>query len=299
MKQVKNVLLCIMALLSVSVSAQMSGNQIYGSNNNSYRENGTARPQRRSITTTGLDFTVSTLVLINVQPDVLLVTLGLNEEAKTVQQCNDAINKRIAGFNSKVRSIGIKEKDVYIDFISQTKIYDYDVSEKEASQSETGYEIKKNIIVRLSDIKSLDELTKIAANFNIYDIVKAEYINDDAEAIYAKLFDEAIKVADGKKQKYVKTFKVNLSDDPGGIEDSYYSVQPKTQYQEYKAFETSELVVAYNNNNRYIRKEDRKNKTFYYQGIDTSAFDKVINPTTPEVCLQYVVEMKVTYHIKR
>ena len=290
--------LTLIVLISISASAQISGNQIYGDNNDYYnnrRGNSTPQP---SISASGDQFTISTRILMNIKPDVLVVTLGLNQESKTVKGCNEGIKKRIDGFIKEVKSLGVKEADVYTDFISQTRIYDYEVGETKAVQKETGFEVKKNVIVRLSNVKAYNRLTDIASDFAIYDIVKAEYINEDVDALYARLFDEAVKSIDAKKQKYVKAFKAVLSDDFNIIQDSYYSVQPRTQYQKYSAFETSDLSYI-EGDRQYVKKEARKAKTFYYQGIDTSSFDKVINPSDPEVCLQYVVEMKIVYHIKK
>ncbi|MEL1245425.1 SIMPL domain-containing protein [Flavobacterium sp. DGU11] len=296
----KKILLSILVLGYINASAQISGNQMYNDNNNNnyFGGGGQNHAPQNSISASGDQFTISTRVLMNVRPDVLVVTLGVNQEAKTVKGCNDGIKKRIDGFLKAIKTLGVKEADVYTDFISQTKIYDYEVGETRAVQKETGFEVKKNIIIRLTNVKAFNELTDVASEFAIYDIVKAEYINENVDVLYAKLFDEAVKSIDYKKQKYVKAFKATLSDDFNIIQDSYYSVQPRTQYQKYSAFESSDLTYV-SNDQQYVRKEARKAKTFYYQGIDTSSFDKVINPSDPEVCLQYVVEMKIVYHIKR
>jgi uncharacterized protein YggE len=292
--------LILLMLLPILASAQLSGNVSYRENNNYNQGGSPAGTRRNSIQVTDSDIYVTGTVLLNLRPDALVVTLGLNEEAKTVEECNNAINKRIAGFCGRVKSLKVNDDDVYIDFISQTRIYDYEVTAAQAKQFDNGFEIKKNLIIRLTDIDALDKLTKIAAEYSIYDIVKAEYVVNDTEAVYDKLFEESLKIINSKKDRYVKSFKADLAE-PRLLEDNYYSLQPKTQYQSYKAFETSDVSVTYNRNadTPYVRKEERKNNTFYYQGADTSGIDKVINASTPEVCLQYVVEMKVAYHVKK
>lgn len=296
MKKLLKASLIFLLFISLPVFCQVSGNQAYRNDDYNYRNN-TAMQPRNSITANGNEFTVTTRVMINVKADILLVTLGLNQEEKTVKECNDKISKRIDGFKQKVKSLGAKDKDVYVDFISQTRVYDFEVNGATAKQFETGFEIKKNLIIRLEDTKKLDELTSLAAEFEIYDVVKAEYINEKVDAITANLFTEALKLSNTRRDQYVKAFGLALSDEFSVAETSTYSVQPKTQYKEYHAFESSNITSSYNA--VYIKKELRKNHTFYYEGIDTTAFDKVINPDEPEVCLQYVVEMKVVYHIKR
>ena len=57
----------------------------------------------------------------------------------------------------------MKNEDIYIDFISQTKIYDYEVGENQAKQFATGYEIKKNAVIKMKNIDDIDELVELAA----------------------------------------------------------------------------------------------------------------------------------------
>jgi len=71
----------------------------------------------------------------------------------------------------------------------------------------------------------------------------------------------------------------------------------KNQYQEYSAFESSE-ISSYNSNN-HIKKLERKSKTFYYEGVDYSIFDKVLNQENPEIGIQYILNLIVTYDVKK
>jgi hypothetical protein len=66
---------------------------------------------------------------------------------------------------------------------------------------------------------------------------------------------------------------------------------PKNLYKQYnEAFETS-LVNSYYSSS-YIKKEVRKERTFYYDGIDTEiGFDKIIDEILPVVGIQYVLEL--------
>lgn len=285
-------------VLPITVFAQISGNQIY--NNNSRQDNGYSQNSKKSTNANLSEITISSKVMVNIQPDALLVTFGLNQEAKTVKQCTDGINKRIEGFLQAVKTLGVKKDDSYIDFISQTRIYDYDIADNKVTQFENGFEIKKNIIIKLTNIAAFDALTTLASNYEIYDIVKAEYVKEDTETVNDMLFDEALMIIKNKRKRHAKAFNTTIDEDPLTVEYNYYCVMPKNQYKEYKAFETSDVsIYNYKNSKNYVQKEQRKNHTFYYEGMDPSVFDKVINPSTPQVCLQYVIEVKVVYHIKR
>ncbi|QYJ67278.1 SIMPL domain-containing protein [Flavobacterium litorale] len=279
--------------------AQISGNQIYNNNNNR-QNNSYTQNTKIAVTANVSELALSAAVMINVAPDALVVTFGLNQEAKTVEECNRLINNRIEGFLQKTRKLGIKKDDSYVDFISQTRVYDYDVADTKITQFENGFEIKKNIIIKLKDITAFDTLTTLASGYEIYDIVKAEYIKEDTEAINDMLFEEALKIVKNKRKRHVKAFNAIVDKHPLTVDYNFYSMMPKNQYKEYKAFESSDInVYNYKNRKNYVQKEKRKNHTFYYQGLDAASFDKVINPAVPQVGLQYVVEVKVVYHIKR
>ena len=94
--------LCLVLFIGLNTTAysQISGNQIYGNNNNHYNSGYVYNnsPQKRSIVTTDSTFTISINLLLNKQADYYMVTVGLNQEEKTVIACNQKINQRIEAF---------------------------------------------------------------------------------------------------------------------------------------------------------------------------------------------------------
>ncbi|MEN9327094.1 MAG: hypothetical protein RI943_1534, partial [Bacteroidota bacterium] len=73
------------------------------------------------------------------------------------------------------------------------------------------------------------------------------------------------------------------------ISEQFYFVFPETQYNEYKAFETTEFETNYYNYSTRVIKKERKNTTYYYKGIDYRGFDKVIHAAETEVGVQYIL----------
>jgi uncharacterized protein YggE len=290
-------LIIALFLLNVlSVSAQISGNQVYGKNNyngNNYNQESLPNISKVSINDNVLS--VSVKILLNKKADGFVMTLGLNEEDVTVAGCSKKITARITGFIEKMKSFGVKKENVYIDFISQTKIYDFEVNGMNSEQIEKGFEIKKNIIVSTSNVTSLEKIIALASDFEIHDVIKVEYYNNETDAIHNSLFDEALVLAEAKKVRYMKAFGKRIIGTPNATEE-FATVFPKTQYNTYQAFETAEIQTNYNNRSPYLKKIARKNKTFYYDGISSAGFDKVINPNQTEVGIQYV--MTITMHYK-
>ena len=289
-------IIALLLLNVLSVSAQISGNQIYGKNNyNGNNYNQESLPNNSKVSINDNVLSVSVKILLNKKADGFVMTLGLNEEDETVAGCSKKITARITGFIERMKSLGVKKENVYIDFISQTKIYDFEVNGMNSEQIEKGFEIKKNIIVTTSNVNSLEKIIALASDFEIHDVIKVEYYNNETDAIHNSLFDEALVLAEAKKIRYMKAFGKRIIGTPTATEE-FATVFPKTQYNTYQAFETAEIQTNYNNRSPYLKKIARKNKTFYYDGISSAGFDKVINPNQTEVGIQYV--MTITMHYK-
>ena len=289
-------IIALLLLNVLSVSAQISGNQVYGKNNyNSNNYNQESLPNNSKVSINDNVLSVSVKILLNKKADGFVMTLGLNEEDETVAGCSKKITARITGFVEKMKSLGVKKENVYIDFISQTKIYDFEVNGMNSEQIEKGFEIKKNIIVSTSNVTSLEKIIALASDFEIHDVIKVEYYNNETDVIHNSLFDEALVLAEAKKIRYMKAFGKRIIGTPTATEE-FATVFPKTQYNTYQAFETAEIQTNYNNRSPYLKKIARKNKTFYYDGISSAGFDKVINPNQTEVGIQYV--MTITMHYK-
>ncbi|WP_291135403.1 SIMPL domain-containing protein [Flavobacterium sp. UBA7663] len=292
----RRLIIALLLLNVLSVSAQISGNQVYGKNNyNGNNYNQESLPNNSKVSINDNVLSVSVKILLNKKADGFVMTFGLNEEDETVAGCSKKITARITGFIEKMKSLGVKKENVYIDFISQTKIYDFEVNGMNSEQIEKGFEIKKNIIVSTSNVNSLEKIIALASDFEIHDVIKVEYYNNETDAIHNSLFDEALVLAEAKKIRYMKAFGKRIIGTPTATEE-FATVFPKTQYNTYQAFETAEIQTNYNNRSPYLKKIARKNKTFYYDGISSAGFDKVINPNQTEVGIQYV--MTITMHYK-
>ena len=275
--------------------SQHGGNQVYRNSRNYDR----FVPQSISnFTSTDSTVVFNASILLNEKADFYKLTLGVNEEKATIKDATDGINNRIKSFEKKLFSLGIKKENIFVDFISQTKIYDFDIDEssKPSIQKLTGFEVKKNIIITLSDHSKIERIISEASNFEIFDIIKVDYLNNDILKIKQQILNEAQNVINTKKKEYFTTYKREIIGEPRA-NDSFYAAHPKNQYQEYSAFESSE-ISSYNSNS-YTKKLERKAKTFYYEGIDYSPFDKVLNQTDPEIGIQYILNLIVTYDVKK
>ncbi|MBP1165351.1 uncharacterized protein YggE [Chryseobacterium sp. PvR013] len=299
-KQTSVFFLIMTSFLSLS-KAQVGGNQIYrDKNNNDYSalKNLPDFNNANSYFTNDSTLVVNVKVLMNKTADRYKLTLGLNEEAATPKIAIENINRRINGFIKRISSMGIRNEDIFVDFISQTKIYDYDINKdtQVTTQKIDGFETKKNIIITVNKHSMIEKLISEASDFQIYDVIKVDYISNDIDKIQEDLLKEAYAVFDKKKDNYFKLFKKETIGSPTATSGFTYTF-PKNQYQNYAAFESANVTYGYDT--RYIKKEERKSKTFYYDGTDYTGFNKVINNSDPEVGIQYIMNLSVKYDLKK
>ncbi|AWA30623.1 hypothetical protein HYN48_11285 [Flavobacterium magnum] len=283
--------------------AQHTGNHLYETDHNRYNEQHEVmhNPNAEKIVDNGSQLIYKINVLNNVSADSYLITLGLNQEAPNPKECNQKINKRIESFRAALKKMGINAEDVATDFISQTKIYDFKSQTEDRQTSfteqEKGFEIKKNLIIRLNRMTLFDPLVETASEYGIFNIIKVDYFCKDPQKIYETMLTEANRILAQRKQKSNKD--VNNPDlySQPKISINYYSVQPGSQYKNFTAYESSDVTFRsdYYSDKSYVKQEERKSRTFYYDGRQPDLYDSVLNADVPAVGLQYVMEMVVSY----
>jgi len=274
--------------------AQQSGNSTYGQGYNPvYGKIDTAD----KLFITDSTFIIPASVAINVIADQYVVTFSTVEQADDVWNCNAKIDKRINAFKSELNKMGINETDVFVDMTTQNKIYDYKVDSNYAEQYIKGFELQKNIIIRFAPVSKLDEIVIAASNHEIYDLVKVDYIVSDLQAVYAKLFEAATKVIDQKKTLYTGATHTTLSPSSSIYGEKMYSFYPGQLYKSYKAYESSDVYGSSLNN--YVIKDLRKSTTFYYDAINYSGFDNVINPAVTEPAVEFALTLQMQYKIAK
>ncbi|MBO9702809.1 MAG: SIMPL domain-containing protein [Sporocytophaga sp.] len=288
-------LLLLSAICTVSTFAQISGNQAYSRNKYERSINKNNFDLTNSITSTDSTLVINVDILLNQRADLYKLVLGLNQEGQSPKECISKINSRIEEFKSQIAKLGIKKEDVFVDFISLNRIYDFEVTRDNAKEVAMGFEIKKNIIIKIASFDAIEKVMVEAANSEIYDIIKVDYLNKDIEKIHQQLLDEAFLILERKKNDYLQKCNRKIIGNPRATDNFSFS-SPAGQYENYSAYQGSE-VTSYSSS--FTKKLARKNETFYYQGLPYSGYDKVINNESPEVGIQYILNLSVTFDIAK
>lgn len=271
--------------------AQHSGNVVYGDNSTLK-----IHPSIKKTYLTDSTFIIEANVLMNVIADNYVVTFGLADSAATMQESNTRINKRIEGFKNALLKFNIAQKDIYVDMTTQNKIFDYHLKGNTAEQYLKGFEIQKNIIVRINDIKTLDNLLITASSYQIYDLIKVDYIVSDVKEIQTQLFKLAADVINKKKDLYAIATDARISPVSEIYGDDFYSYYPAQLYKNYTAQNSSTVYTQYD---RLVKKDLKNNTTYFYDKINYSGFDKIINPTVIEPAVEFVVGLQIKFQIEK
>ena len=290
--------ICVLLFLSViavvPAFGQESGNRIYG--NNGYYQ------QKRQNNTGALGnsnegYAIEARVLTNLKPDAYVVVFGVNDEGSNAAASNEKVNAKIANLIQKIKPLGIDSSDVFIDFITQNRVYDFTVSGTQASENLTGFETKKTVAVRYKSREVFERIVSAAVDSRIFDLIKVDYVVSDFNSVRAGLFDAAVKVLKSKEQKYANA--LGVSPNAVGLSVERYDVSyPAEAYQRYQAYETGDASVN-NPQGASSRMVQRKSFTFFYEPFEGSSFDSVLVPLGLEPMVQFSIYLRMQYQVRR
>lgn len=237
---------------------------------------------------------VEASVLMNLKADEYVAVFGIQREGQSVPDANERMNTAVREFTEALRSPNIGEQDIFVDFVTQPKIYEFELSADIAREKLAGFEIKKNVSVYYRDFSLIDKLMVAAAKAGVYDLIKVDYIIKDIGAVEAKLMEEASAVIRQRLDRYEKLLGIKVQG-PGQIYAERPSIYyPSQLYDSYAAVETESINRP---PQRYTVQQARKARTFFFNALDGNGFDKVINPVVIAPMVQVTLYLKVKYDV--
>jgi len=155
--------------------------------------------------------------------------------------------------------------------------------------------MQKNIHISFTDINLVDELVTLAAQNEIYDMVKLDFFVNDTEGVYDTLRDKSVDYLNKKLTSY-KKLNTNLDEVFHTVRESSTAIYPDTQYSDYNAF-VSQSIEAVSKNSGISK--IRKPETVAYDQIPYNRFQIVLNPNILEPVVQYVYTLQVRYTLEK
>jgi uncharacterized protein YggE len=280
----------------VTASGQEAGNRIYG-NTGYYQQKRNSQVNTGMLGNQNEGYSIEASVLTNLKPDAFVVVFGINDEGSNAATSNEKVNSKITNLTQRLKSLGIDSNDVFIDFITQNRVYDFTVAGTQATENFTGFETKKTIAIRYKNRELFERIVSAAVDSKIFDLIKVDYIVSDFDAVRANLFDAAARVLKSKEQKYSNALGITLGAVGLSIE-KYDVTYPAEAYQRYQAFETGDASV---NNEQGVssRVVKRKSFTFFYEPFKAGSFDTVLAHSGLEPMVQFSVYLRMQYQVRR
>ncbi len=280
----------ILTLLVSAAFAQQSGNQVYNSQPKQVKTNS-------GVLDSGNEhqYSIEASVLINVKAESYVAVFGVQEENSTPEQNNTKLTARLNAFIGELGKLGVSRSDIYVDFITQNRVYDFTIEGNTATESLSGFETKKTIAIKYLKDEQLEPIVAAAAKLKIFDLIKVDYLVSDAEKFKERLFNEAAKIIKEKESKYKNSFDVKIA--PVGLAREQYDTHyPASRYKRYQAYESGNARTNVRTGNQVL---ERKSFTFYYEPLDPNDFDKSINGIGIEPIVQFTLYLRMDYDTER
>jgi uncharacterized protein YggE len=297
MRSILNLCATLALLLAAhSLSAQVMGNAAYNQQVQA-REPGSTYFINDSTMMLQVD------AMMNVKADSYVAILGLSQIGTTLDSVNLMLNDRINGFVKELERLGIDASNIYVDMVSQVPTYDYEVKSRLFSRTytevPTGFDLKKNIHIGFTRAGQLDEILLQAAQHEIYDLVKVDYVVENTEKIYDSLRDAAVRIA-RKKMEAMEKLGVKFAGMYQTVSENTSSVFPIERYTNYAAYSTTTLrEVKRSVLGSTTVQEARKPVTAYYNRAPYNGYDVVLNPNVVEPMVQYSYSLALRWVLKK
>lgn len=249
----------------------------------------------------GSDLLVRVHVLYNAAPSSYMAIFHMNQAGKKVQDIDSLMSKRVAKLIAQGQSIGLKKEDFYTDMIALVPIFEKEKKTfgKNYTQVPKGFEMQKNLHVRYKNAAQLDALFTLAAQCEIYDLIKVEYFYDSTESANQILKNKAVQVLNQKLKTY-KQMGISLDTNFRMVQEQRHQYFPIDEYRSYSPLAVSTLEadeVSDAAKSGIPQQSSTQRTTMFYNQVSSDGFDAVINPAPLAPTIQFVYNVDVRYKI--
>jgi hypothetical protein len=156
-----------------------------------------------------------------------------------------------------------------------------------------GFELQKNIHILFNRSEQLDEIMRLAAEQEIYDLIKVDYFVHNSHQHLDSL--RAMAVAHILSQlEVLAELGITLDTVHHVMTDLPAVIVPAEQYRSYETFASSSIEAV---SKRTGVTQVQKSNSLYYQPLSYSRFDRVVNPVVLEPVVQHTYTLQVRYKI--
>jgi len=242
-----------------------------------------------------------------------VAVFNITQIGATAKETDSLLNVRYNNFKKASLAADIAESDIVVDMVSFLPKYETEVSRKLFSKKTyneipKGFVLQKNLHIKYKNPQVLDKLVTIAAQNEIYDLVKVDYFVENPAKVYEELREKTF--------QYLKEIEKSYKDNGFRLDSAYKSigensfvVYPNSRYVSYEAYSSNTMDIfekevkdnsnknAGNTINANLMRAE-KQTTSFYQMMPQNEYEVVINPIVHEPCVQFSYNIQVKYVLR-
>lgn len=235
-------------------------------------------------------------VLYNAKPSGYMAIFHLNQSGKKISDLDTQVSRKVNRFKELAKTLGILPSDFYTDMIALVPIFEQG---KRNNTKPKGFELQKNLHVRYDNANDLDKLFSMAAQCEIYDLIKVEYLYDNAEKAGKDMHAKALQLLQDKIAFY-KSMGIKVDSANRTVNEYGNVFFPVDKYTAYTPLSVSSLE------DEDKPGEDKgelmktsvgmiQRTTVFYNPTDLSGYDAVVNPNPLEPPIQFTYNLQIKY----
>lgn len=274
--------------------AQHSGNANYSNSNYQSKRINTiqttsSNPDEMTITIKGI---------YNEKASSQIATFSVLQLGKTAKETTDLMSERLKNATNELKTIN-QQVSFVIDMISFVPTYGYTVEKrvfnpKTYNETPTGFELRKNIIIKYNNNSDLDQIIAILSKYEIYDLVKVNYITNNYDLIRTQMQKKALEQLKAHLSSYSLMMNTDLNKKEKTLQEGFNTSYPMENYRNYQAYAKASI----NPGQKDEVNEVAKNTTQYYNSIVPNEHQFIFNADVVEPTIQLFYELTVKIKLK-
>lgn len=278
---------------SESATKKASGNYNY---QNQYQNNQVSTIQ----TTTGNENEMYIVIkgIYNEKATSQRAVFSVLQIGKTAEETTNLMDTRLENVVKAITAFN-PEIEVIIDMISFVPMYDYEIQKKifnpkTYNEKPSGFELKKNLIIKFKKTNDLNTIMNICAKQEIYDLAKVDYVTSNLDHIRDVLQTKAAEEYKQMLSNYSAIMNTDLFKKEKSLTEGYNTVYPMESYRSYSAFSQASINFEPESTINNIR----KNNTQFYDAALSKTHTFVVNADITEPTIQIFYDLTIKIKLK-
>jgi uncharacterized protein YggE len=280
----------LLLLTAISARPQAMGNLMYETNSRMFFQQA---EQAVKATIQGNTLVLEVNAMMNMRADSYLAIFNLTQLGQSAEEADSLMQQRLGNLTARLAKSGVKEKDVFVDMLSFVPVYEIETTRKFFSKTyqevPAGFEIQKNIHIKFTDARMLDQIVSAAAKEGIYDLVKVDYFVRQQSACYDTLRIFATKLLQ-EKLKNFSSLGLKLDESHRTAAEKNGAYFPLDRY---TAYQTRTRTSLNSRRNGQLTDDVRSASTLFYNKVPYGNFDIVLHADITEPPVQYTYNLTV------